>query len=132
MVKAQKEDAAKAHGASAVGACKQTKTKAAIVTPTTKRKKKNAGSDPLFVDPPDDADAPQFKEFRGKRAPNFNAVEDLVLCKAYAAVSEDPTVGTDETAETFLGNVFESFILLSGYEVENKTFYKRSPKLLKD
>ncbi len=35
--------------------------------------------------------------------PNFTAVEDLVLCKAYGAVSEDPTVGTDKTAETFGG-----------------------------
>ena len=101
MGKAQKKDAAKTNGTSAVGACKQTKTKAAIVTPTTKRKKMNAGSDPLFVDPPDDAYAPYSKEFEGKRALNFTAVEDLVLCKAFAEVSEYPTVGTDQTAETF-------------------------------
>ena len=66
----------KANGASAVGACKQTKTNIAIATPVTKHKKKNAGSDPLFVDPPDDAYTPCFKEFEGKRAPNFTAVED--------------------------------------------------------
>ena len=53
---------------------------------------------PLFVDPPDDAYTPYFKEFEGKRAPNFTAVEDHVLCKAYAAVSEDPAAGTDQTA----------------------------------
>jgi hypothetical protein len=47
-------------------------------------------------------------------------------------VSEDPTVGTDQTAETFWGKVFESFVLLSAYETENGTFYKRSPKSLKD
>ena len=53
MGKAQKKDAAKANGASAVGAHKETKTDATIVTPLTKHKKKNAGSDPLFVDLPD-------------------------------------------------------------------------------
>jgi hypothetical protein len=98
----------------------------------TKRRKKNSDANPLFVDPPDDAYAPYFKEFEGKRAPNFTTVEDLVLCKSYAAVSEDPTVGTDQTAETFWGKVFESFVLLSAYETENGTFYKRSPKSLKD
>ena len=97
--KAQKKDSAKTNYASAVGARKQTKTNAAIATSVMKCKKKNAWSDPLFIDPPDDAYAP-FKEIEGKRAPNFTAVEDLVLCKAYA---EDPTVGTDQTAETFGG-----------------------------
>ena len=58
MSKAQKKNAAKANGASAVGECKHTKTNTTIATPVIKRKKKNAGSDPLFVDPPDDADAP--------------------------------------------------------------------------
>ena len=101
--KAQKNDAAKTNGASAIGACKQTKTNTAIVTPVTKHKKKNAGSDPLFVDPPDYAYAPYFNKFEGKRAPNFTAVEDRVLCKAYAAVSKDPIVGTDQTAESFWG-----------------------------
>ncbi len=98
MDKGQKKDAAKANGASAVGVHKQTKTNAAIATSVMKCKKKNAGSDPLFVDPPDDAFASYFEEFEGKRASNFTAVEDLVLCKAYTAVSEDPTVGTDQTA----------------------------------
>ena len=79
--KAQKKDATKANGASAVGARKQTKTNAAIATPMTKHKKKNAGSDPLFVDPPDDAYTPYFKEFEGKRAPNVTAVEDLLCAR---------------------------------------------------
>ena len=42
------------------------------------------------------------------RVPDFTAVEDLVLCKAYAAVSEDPNVGTDQTAETFWGKVLRA------------------------
>ncbi len=29
------------------------------------------------------------------------AAEDPILCQAYAAVSEDPTVGMDQTVETF-------------------------------
>ena len=141
----QRKGAPKAKGASAAGARKYTKKAASnttpvtstknatsITTPVTKRRKKNSDANPLFVDPPDDAYAPYFKEFEGKRAPNFTTVEDLVLCKSYAAVSEDPTVGTDQTAETFWGELFESFVLLSAYETENGTFYKRSPKSLKD
>ena len=128
----QRKGAPKAKGASAAGARKSTKKAGSIATPVTKRRKKNSDADPLFVDPPDDAYAPYFKEFEGKRAPNFTTVEDLVLCKSYAAVSEDPTVGTDQTAETFWGKVFESFVLLSAYERENGTFYKHSPKSLKD
>ena len=54
--------------------------------PELKRRKKGNDSDPLWIDPPDDAYAPYFEEFQSKRAPNFTAVEDLILCKAYAAV----------------------------------------------
>ncbi len=125
--KSQRKGAPKAKGASAAGAHKSTKKATLITTPMTKRRKKNSDANPLFVDPPDDAYAPYFKEFDGKMAPNFTTVEDLVLCKSYAAVSEDPTVGTDQTAETFWGKVFESFVLLSAYERENRTFYKCSP-----
>ena len=66
----------------------------------TKRRKKGTGTDPLFVDPPDDIYAPYFEEFKSKCSPNFMAVEDLILCKAYA-VSKDPAVGMDQTVETF-------------------------------
>ena len=103
-----------------------------MMTPVTKHMKKNTGTDPLFVDPPDDEYAPYFKEIEGKRAPNFTAVEDLVLCKAYTAVSEDCNVGADQTAEIFWGNVFERFVLLSGCEVVNGMFYKNSSQSLKE
>ena len=99
----QRKGAPKAKGASAAGARKSTKNTASIVTPLTKRRKKNSETNPLFVDPPDDAYAPYFKECGGKRAPNFTAQEDLVLCKSYAAISKDPTVGTNQTAKTFWG-----------------------------
>ena len=101
--KLQRKGAPKAKGVSAAGACKSTKKATLIATPMTKRRKKNSDANPLFVDPHDDAYAPYFKEFEGKRAPNFTAVEDLVLCKSYAAVSKDHTVGTNQTAETFWG-----------------------------
>ena len=99
----QRKGEPKAKGVSAAGACKSTKKAGLIATLVTKRRKKNSDANLLFVDPPDDAYAPYFKEFEGKRAPNFTAVEDLVLCKSYAVVSKDPTVGTDQTAETFWG-----------------------------
>ena len=129
-----KKDAAKAKGSSAVGArtaMKTSKNTPAMMTPVMKHRKKNARTDPLFVEPHDDAYTSYFKELEVKRAPNFTAVEDLVLCKAYKAVSEDPTVGTDQTAETFWGKGFESLVLLSVYEVESGMFYKCSPKSLK-
>ncbi len=59
---------------------------------------------------------------------NFTAVEDLVLCKAYAAMSEDPTVGTDQTANIFKGEVFENYVLLQSNQVKHGTFYKWTPK----
>ena len=101
--KLQRKGAPKAKGVSAAGACKSTKKAASIPTPITKWRKKNSETNPLVIDPPDDAYTPYFKEFEGKRAPNFTTVEDLVLCKSYAAVSGDPTVGINQTAETFWG-----------------------------
>jgi len=98
----------------------------------TKRRKKGMEVHPLWNDPPDDAYAPFFQEFQSKRAPNFTPVEDLILCKSYAAVSEDPTVGTDQTVETFWGKIFETFIYLSATEASNGTFYKQNGKSMRD
>ena len=111
---------------------KKRASKSTVAVVITKRKKKGEYSDPLYVDPPDDVFAPYFEEFQSKRAPNFTAVEDLILCKAYAAVSEDPTIGTDQTVETFWGKIFTSFIYLSATEADNGTFYKRSGKSMRD
>ncbi len=57
--------------------------------------------------PPDKADALFFEEFQSKQAPNFTAVEDLILCKLYAAVSEDPIVGMYQAVNKFWGKMFE-------------------------
>ena len=108
------------------------KKTASIVMPVMKQRKKNTETDPLFVDPPDNAYSLYFKEFESKRAPNFTAVEDLVLCKAYTAGSENRNVGINQTAEILWGNVFERFVLLSGCEVVNGMFYKNSSQSLKD
>ncbi len=78
----------------------------------TKRRKKGMDANSLWV-------APQFQS---KQASNFTAVEDLVFCKAYAAVLEDSTVGTDQNEENFLGKIFESFGCLSLTESANRTF----------
>ncbi len=87
---------------------------------------------PLWVVPPDDAYAPYFEQFHSKQAPNFTAGEDLILCKAYAGVSENLTVGTDQSVETFWGKIFESFVHLSLTEFMNGTFYNRAGKLMRD
>ena len=97
----------------------KSKQVAIAATPITKRKKRGEDVDPLFVDPLDDAYAPYFQDFKSKRAPNFTAVEDITLCKAYAAVSEEPTVGTDQTTETFWYKIFKSFVSLSCSKVGN-------------
>ncbi len=71
----------------------------------TKGRKKGMDVHPLWNDSPDNVYAPYFEEFQCKRAPNFPTVEDLILCKSYTAVSEDHTVGMDQTVETFWGKV---------------------------
>ncbi len=47
-------------------------------------------------------------------------------------MSEVPTVGTDQTVETFWGKIFTSFIYLSATEADNGTFYKWSGKSMRD
>ena len=69
----QRKGEPKAKGVSAAGACKSTKKAVSITTPVTKRRTKNSDANPLFIDPPDDACTPYFKDFEGKRAPNFTA-----------------------------------------------------------
>ena len=127
--KLQRKGAPKTKGASAAGARKCTKKAASIATPVTKWIKKYSETNPLFLDTPDDAYVPYFKEFEGKRAPNFTAVEDPVLCKSYAAMSEDPTVGIDQTAETFWGEVLRalSCSLLMRERMEHSTSILQSP-----
>ncbi len=87
---------------------------------------------PLWNNPPDDVYAPYFEEFQSKRSPNFTTVEDLILFKSYAAISEDPTVGTDQTVGTFWGKIFETFICLFATETSNGTLYKPNSKSMRD
>jgi hypothetical protein len=53
------------------------------------------------------------KRSRGK---NFTADEDADLCRAWLAVSQDATAGTDQRAETFWGRVMEEFVAMSSGE----------------
>ncbi len=48
-------------------------------------------ANPLWVAPPDDAYTPCFEEFQSKWAANVTGVEDIILCKTYAAILEDHT-----------------------------------------
>ena len=82
-----KKDAAEAKGFSAAGTHKAMKKTASIMMPVMKQRKKNTETDPLVFNPPDNAYTPYFKELEGKKAPNFIADKDLVLCKGYASVS---------------------------------------------
>ncbi len=61
---------------------KKSKMVTLAATPVKKRKKRGEDVNPLFLDPPSDAYAPYFKEFKSKRAPNFNTVKDITLCRA--------------------------------------------------
>ncbi len=76
---------------------KKSEMVAIAATPATKRKKRGGFFYPLYLDPPSDAYAPNFKEFKSKRAPKVTIVKNITLCKAYAMVSEEPTVGTYQT-----------------------------------
>ncbi len=60
--------------------------------------------------PPNDAYAPFFEEFQSKQAPNFIAVEDLILFKSYAAVSKDSKLEQTNYGD-FLGEDFCSLHL---------------------
>ena len=75
---------------------------ASITMPVTKWRKKNSETAPFFIDPPDNVYALYFMEFEVKGIPNF-AVEELFVCKNDAAVSEDSTDGTDQTADSLWG-----------------------------
>lgn len=63
-------------------------------------RKKITETDPLFFDLLEGAYTPYFKDFEGSRAQTF-LMRNLVLCTSYAVVSEDPTVGSNQTAEAF-------------------------------
>ena len=44
-----------------------------------------------------------------QRAPNYNKIEDIQLCKAYMNVSLDPVVGADQKADEFWRRIHELF-----------------------
>lgn len=47
---------------------------------------------------------------KGKqRQPNFQAIEDILLCKAYVNCTENPLIGNDQTAETFWNSVLQTY-----------------------
>lgn len=102
----KKKGTAKEKVGSESGKLVLSKKAASIVTYVMKWKKKGIETNPLFVCSPYDAYGPYFKGFESKWSPNFTAVENLVFCKTYAAVSEDPTVGIDQMAVTFCGGIW--------------------------
>ena len=51
---------------------------------------------------------------RAKCMPNFRAEEDLWLAAAYAAVTVDATVGTDQNGATFWGKIRDAYIEKGG------------------
>lgn len=76
----KKKDVVKTKGVSVAGTCKVTKKTSSIMMPLMKQGKMTTETDPLFVNLHNNAYEPYFKEYKGKRAPNFTAVEGLVLC----------------------------------------------------
>jgi hypothetical protein len=54
------------------------------------------------------------------KGPNFTPTEDLELCKAFIAASEDATVGTDQKSTDFKVKMFEIYCSL--IDEQNESF----------
>ncbi len=55
-----------------------------------------------FYNPPNQIYTPYFEEFQNKWTATFTAVDDLLFCEAYAAVSKSQSVG-DQTKQISVG-----------------------------
>jgi hypothetical protein len=51
---------------------------------------------------------------RGKGMPNFRVEEDLLVAAAYAAVTVDAAIGTDQNGATFWGKIKDLFVEKGG------------------
>ena len=58
--------------------------------------------------------APPAAAGRGKGMPNFRIEEDLLVAAAYAAVTVDAAVGTDQNGATFWGKIRDLFVEKGG------------------
>ena len=92
--------------------------------PTPKKKKKKTGAPKQKKT---EAAAVLKKEGKtptkgvGRKAPNFTLDEDVFLCKAYVAASEDPRKGTDQSAEDFWKTVLMYYNSLREKENDQKS-----------
>jgi hypothetical protein len=66
----------------------------------------------------------------GSRGPRFSPMEDMEICKAFIATSEDATVGTDQKGADFQKKMHDNYsTLLKNYNNTNGTDY--SPRRYK-
>jgi hypothetical protein len=77
-----------------------------------KKKQKKATA---VASPGDKTASPEDKkpEVKQERPPNYSQLEDELLCRAYVNISTDPTVGTDQSGETFWKRIKERFDVLA-------------------
>ena len=64
-------------------------------------------------------------EILGKRTKNFTPIEDVLLCRAYVNISQDPIKGNDQKIGVLWENIYTKFIELKKDEGETEVGHQR-------
>jgi hypothetical protein len=69
---------------------------------------------------------------RAARGAGFTVVEDLVVCKAFIAASEDPIKGTSQKGHTFVATMHNSYVVfIQEQEARDRADYARASSVLR-
>ena len=70
---------------------------------------------------------------RAARGAGFTVVEDLVVCKAFIAASEDPIKGTSQKGNTFVATMYSSYlVLIQEQEARDRADYARTSTVIRE
>ena len=70
---------------------------------------------------------------RAARGAGFTIAEDLVVCKAFIAASEDPIKGTNQKGHTFVATMYNSYlVLIQEQEARDRADYARTSSVVRD
>jgi hypothetical protein len=70
---------------------------------------------------------------RAARGAGFTVVEDLVVCKAFIAASEDPIKGTSQKGNTFVATMYSSYlVLIQEQEARDRADYARTSAVVRE
>ena len=69
---------------------------------------------------------------RAARGAGFTVMEDLVVCKAFIAASEDPIKGTSQKGHTFVATMHNLYVvLIQELEARDRADYARGSSVLR-